>query len=125
MQPKDTYPDVLNTSDATLVTLRKDVETPVVPSKILSSMSAAKPVVAAMNLDGDGPELIQKAKCGLCVEAGDYEGLARNIRLLYENPALRAEMGANGRKYIEENLSAKSAAEKYESLFLELVKRRR
>ena len=120
MQPKDIYPDVLNGSDVTLVTLGKDVKAPV-PSKILSSMSAAKPIVAAMNFDSDGPELIQKAKCGLCVEAGDYAGLARNIRLLYENHALREEMGANGRKYIEENLSAKSAAEKYEKLFLKLA----
>ena len=125
MQPKEVYPNVLNASDVLLVTLEKDVKTPVVPSKILSSMSAAKPIVAAMNMDGDGPRLIQRANCGLCVEAGDYKNLARNIKILYENPELRNKLGLNGRKYVEENLSVRIAADKYESLFLELAKRRR
>jgi len=33
-------------------------------------------------------------------------------------------MGKNGRKYIEENLSAKKAAQKYEEVFYVLAKRR-
>lgn len=119
--PREEYPLVLNSSDVSLATLKEDVRTPVVPSKILSIMSAGIPVVASMNLDGDGPELIKRANAGFCVPAGDYKALAEKIMLLYKNPSLKETMGGNGRKYIEEHLSAKKAAEKYEQMFFKLL----
>lgn len=119
--PREMYPLVLNSSDISLTTLQDEVRTPVVPSKILSIMSAGIPIIASMNLDGDAPKLIEKARAGFCVSAGDYKTLAEKIRLLYKNPSLREEMGKNGRKYIETHLSARKAAEKYEQLFLKLL----
>ncbi|MDI3542825.1 MAG: N-acetyl-gamma-glutamyl-phosphate reductase [Candidatus Atribacteria bacterium] len=103
------------------ITLEKDIKTPVVPSKILSIMSAGKPVLATMNLDGDAPELIKKANCGYVFEAGDSKSLANGILRLYKNESLRKKLGENGRKYIEEHLSVKTAAEKYEKLFIEVI----
>jgi glycosyltransferase involved in cell wall biosynthesis len=119
--PKEKYPLILHSSNVSLVTLTKDVKTPVIPSKILSIMSAGIPVVGAMNLDGDAPELVKRAKAGFVVAAGDYEALAQKILLLYRDEALRKELGRNGRRYIEEHLSAKKAAEKWENIFYELL----
>lgn len=121
MQPKSKYPKILHSSDISLATLEKEVKTPVVPSKILSIMSAGKPVLATMNLDGDAPELIKKADCGYVFEAGDSKSLADAISRLYQNEDLRKKLGENGRKYIEEHLSVKTAAEKYEKLFIEVI----
>lgn len=121
MQPKNEYPKILHSSDVSLATLEKEVKTPVVPSKILSIMSAGKPVLATMNLDGDAPELIKKAECGYVFEAGDSKSLANAILRLYQNEELRKKLGENGRKYIEEYLSVKTAAEKYEKLFTEVI----
>jgi glycosyltransferase involved in cell wall biosynthesis len=84
-------------------------------------MSAGKPVIASMNLDGDAPKLIKKSESGFCVPPGDYKALAEKIMLLYENPSLREKLGRNGRKYIEENLSARKAAEIYEQLFYKIL----
>ncbi|WP_075665767.1 glycosyltransferase family 4 protein [Thermosipho sp. 1063] len=122
--PKEEYPMILHSSDVSLATLIEEVKTPVVPSKILSIMSSGTPVVAAMNLDGDAPKLINKAKCGFVVPAGDYKALAEKILELYKNPKLREELGKNGRKYIEEHLSVKKAADKYEEIFMELISRK-
>jgi glycosyltransferase involved in cell wall biosynthesis len=121
--PREIYPLVLHSSDVSLATLTKDVKTPVVPSKILSIMSAGIPVIAVMNLEGDAPKLVEKANAGFAIPAGDYKSLAEKILLLYKNPELRESLGRNGRRYIEENLSSRKAAEKYEKIFLDALRR--
>ena len=88
-------------------------------------MSAGIPVVAAMNLDGDAPKLIKNAECGFVVPAGDYKALAEKILELYRNPQLRVNMGRKGRRYVEEHLSVRKAAERYERIFVELIKRKK
>ncbi len=55
MLPRETYPRLLEASDVCLTTLHAEVKTPVVPSKILSAMAAARPVVAAL----DPPETLR------------------------------------------------------------------
>jgi len=68
-------------------------------------MAAGWPVIAAMNLDGDGPRLIAEARCGLCVLPEDPQALAEAILQLYYNASLREELGRNGRRYAEEHFS--------------------
>jgi colanic acid biosynthesis glycosyl transferase WcaI len=116
MQPREKYPAVLHASDVCLATLHAEVKTPVVPSKILSIMAAGRPVVAAMNLDGDGPRLIAEARCGLCVPPEDPQALAQAVLKLYHDPSLRQELGRNGRRYAEEHLSLEACVGRYEEL---------
>ena len=121
MQPRDKYPEVLRASDVSLTTLHRDVKTPVVPSKILSIMAAGRPVVAAMDLKGDAPKLIETAKCGFCLPPGNSKMLAEKILSLYQDRNLCQEMGMNGRKYAEEHLSLSACVSKYETLFQQIV----
>lgn len=121
MQPKSEYPKILHSSDISLATLEKEVKTPVIPSKILSIMSAGIPVIATMNLDGDAPKLIERAKAGYALPAGDAKGLAEKILELYNNPDLRKKLGKNGREYVEKNLSVQVAADKYEEIFKRVI----
>jgi colanic acid biosynthesis glycosyl transferase WcaI len=116
MQPREKYPAVLHASDVCLATLHAEVKTPVVPSKILSIMAAGRPVVAAMNLDGDGPRLIAEARCGLCVPPEDPQALVQAVLKLYHDPSLRQELGRNGRRYAEEHLSLEACVGRYEEL---------
>jgi len=116
MQPREKYPAVLHASDIGLVTLHAEVRTPVVPSKILSIMAAGRPVVAAMNLDGDGPRLIAEARCGLCVPPEDPRALAEAVLKLHYDASLRQELGHNGRRYAEEHLSLEACGGRYEEL---------
>lgn len=116
MQARDKYPEVLRASDACLVTLKKEVRTPVVPSKILGIMSAGKPVVASLNREGDAPALIRDADCGYCVDPGNHEELAKTILELYNNRNLCDELGRNGRLYAEKFLSRDICVNKYEEI---------
>ncbi len=119
--PREYYPFVLHSSDVSLATLRKEVGIPVVPSKILSIMSAGIPVIGTMNLDGDGPELIRKAQSGFVVPAGDYKQLAQKILELYNNRELAQKLGRNGRKYVETHLSVRSSVDRIEGMFNNLL----
>lgn len=117
LQPREKYPATQTASDVCLATLKKEVETPVVPSKILSAMAAGRPVLAAMNLGGDAPRVIKKSGCGWVCPAGDSQCLAEKILKLYTSTELREKMGKAGRRFAEENLSLRVCIRSYEKLF--------
>ena len=64
----------------------------------LEAMATAKPVIAC---SGQGiEEVIQNGFNGLLVAPGDVAGLAKALRQLLQNPALRAVLGREGRRTI-------------------------
>lgn len=115
MQPKDKYLEILSASDLCLATLRREVKTPVVPSKILSIMAAGRPILASLPLDGDAPRLIAEAQCGMVITPSDPEAMAQAIMRLYHDPKLRETMGDRGRRYVVQHLSLEGAAESIEN----------
>jgi glycosyltransferase involved in cell wall biosynthesis len=114
MQPKSVYPYVVASSDVGLVTLNSRVRTPVVPSKILSLMAAARPVLASMPLDGDAPKLIKESGCGICIGPEDPELLAEKIIFLAGNPDICADFSRQGREFVVREMSLRKAVEKLE-----------
>ncbi len=124
MQSKDIYPYVVASSDVQLVTLNSKVLTPVVPSKILSIMAAARPVLASMPLNGDAPKLIEEAKCGICVGPDEPEKIAKEIMHLSENKDICNEYGSNGREYVLNNMSLNKVINCVEDAFVNLIKQK-
>lgn len=121
MQPKERYPAVLHASDLGLATLHADVKTPVVPSKILSIMAAGLPVVAALPVSGDAPDLIEAGECGLCLPPEDPQALAQAVLKLYHDSTLCEILGRAGRRYAENHLSPEACIDQYESLLQEVA----
>lgn len=121
MQSKSVYPYVVASSDVSLVTLNSKVKTPVVPSKILSIMAMARPVLASLPMAGDASKLIEKAGCGICIGPEDPEKLAEKIMYLYENRDVCNNFGDQGRKYVVNNFSLKKAVNDIENMFDELI----
>ncbi len=73
------------------------------PVKIFAGMSCAKPILYVGQ--GEGARLIEAAQAGLVSKPEDPQALARNIMELARNPELASQLGLNGRRYVEENLS--------------------
>lgn len=121
MVPREVYPEVLYASDVCLATLKAEVKTPVVPSKILGIMAAGKPLVACMDTKGDGPALVSEADCGYALQAEDHEALADTVRTLYADRELGKRLGANGRAYAEAELSLDAAAQRHATLFEQIA----
>lgn len=67
-------------------------------NKVFEYMSVGIPVLCS-NLPRI-QEIVEGSRCGLCVDPNSPEAIARGIRRLYDDPDLRAEMGANGRRAI-------------------------
>ena len=120
-QPRDQYPLIMHTADAVVATLKKEVSTPVVPSKILSAMSAGRPIIACMPFKGDAPKLIRRVQAGIVLPPGNDMALAAAITRLCKNHDFAEQLGTNGRKYVEQYLDVHIWAKKYEDLFLELI----
>ncbi len=108
---------VFQSSDACLATLLPSVKTSPVPSKIVWSMAAARPVITCLDLQGDAPKLVREADCGLSVPPGDPQALADAIVHLAEHAEECRRMGENGRAFVAQNLSLKAAAAKLCELF--------
>lgn len=123
MLERDQYLGLLHASDVCLVTLRKEMKTPVVPGKIMSIMAAGRPLVASLPLDGDAPGIIEDARCGKCVEAGQPARLAEAITAILADPALAGEYSKNGRAYVEAHCSVEGCASAYERTFNEVTRR--
>jgi len=73
------------------------------PTVVLEAMACGKAVVASGV--GGIPLLIRHGQNGFLTKPGDSEGLEKFIRVLLENANLRENMGAFGRKFIEEKFS--------------------
>jgi glycosyltransferase involved in cell wall biosynthesis len=63
------------------------------------AMAMRRAVVALDN--GGTPEVVEHGKTGLLVPPGDIEALARSLLRLLRDPALRAQMGDEGRRRVE------------------------
>jgi len=120
MQPREIYPSILHISDICLVTLNRNVTTPVVPSKLLSIMAAGKPVLATLPAHGDAPRIIDDARCGYSYNAGDSQSLVQGVLELYKKPFLRRQFGENGRNYAIEHFTLDACVRRYEELFKKL-----
>jgi glycosyltransferase involved in cell wall biosynthesis len=72
----------------------------------LEGMSCEKPVVASSA--GGIPEFVRDGQSGLIVPPGDAEALAGAFRRLYEDPALRAELGRRARELVVREYSLAS-----------------
>ena len=72
-----------------------------VPSRVQGFMAAGKPIVAAIN--GEGQRVIVEAGAGKVAPAGDSKRLAELIReFVRMSPEERKAFGQGGRKYFEE-----------------------
>jgi glycosyltransferase involved in cell wall biosynthesis len=69
------------------------------PITIIEAMSAGLPVIAT-RISGI-PEEVAEGETGLLYALGDLDGLAESITRLLSWPALRARMGAAGRRRVE------------------------
>jgi len=73
------------------------------PLAILEASAAGLPVISTFH--AGIPDVIENEKSGFLCEEHDIEEMAINMIRLIENPAFAKEMGANGKKIINDNFS--------------------
>lgn len=113
---REEYPALVAACDVGLVTLKKTMKTPVVPSKLPTYMASGRPVIASLNEESDACAVIRQADCGLLVPPGSPDDMAAAIRRLLDDPARAAALGANGRRHALEHFSRSACVAQYEKL---------
>ncbi|WP_198470855.1 glycosyltransferase family 4 protein [Acetomicrobium sp. S15 = DSM 107314] len=111
--PEEEYIELLQASDACLVTLVKSLRTPVVPGKLQCIMAVERPAICSTPATSDAKRILEESKAGIWADAGDYDALARAIFELYSDSNLRGEMGRKGRLYAEEHFDKEKCIDQY------------
>ena len=115
-QPYDRLPEVLASADILTAIIEPDAGLFSVPSKILSCLCAARPLVASIPAGNLAAQTIERARSGLVVEPGDEDGFIAGIDRLLANPALAEELGRNGRAYAEATFDISRITERFLAL---------
>ncbi|PIP15410.1 MAG: hypothetical protein COX46_05935 [bacterium (Candidatus Ratteibacteria) CG23_combo_of_CG06-09_8_20_14_all_48_7] len=119
-QPLERLGSYIKMSSVCLVPLEGSVQSNACsPHKLFQYMAMGKPVLAS-----DTPSLqriIADTKCGLVFRAGDAKDLAEKIKLLYEKPDLREELGANGKEAVLTRYNFREEGKKLVNLYERLL----
>jgi len=111
-QPKESMPDWINVSDASLVHLKKaELFTTVMPSKIFESAGCKKPII--MGVDGYAKKLVLDAQAGLDMKPEDAESLVACVQRLVDDPDLCRQLGENAYNNIAKIHNRDQQAEDY------------
>lgn len=117
--PVEAMASFFDKADVMLVSLKDDtIFNLTVPAKVQAYMSASKPIVAMLN--GEGAEIIEEAKCGLAVAAGNAKQLAKTILKMSDLPSSELEkMGINSRNFFQQNYQLSTCIDNLERILNE------
>ena len=107
--PQNEYMLWVQMADVGLISLSEKFTIPNIPSKALSYYNTKTPILASIDRNTDFGTILDSLKVGVWAEAGNTKKLKEKLLLLYNNPALRKEMGENGYNHMKKNLSSKVA----------------
>ncbi len=114
---KEAYPRLVRDSDVGLICLSSMNKTPVVPGKLLGYMAAGIPVVAFLNRESDGHDIIKKAECGYSAFSDDIENMKNIILQIYKEKNSLSRYGENGFNYVTKHFDRKVCIDTLEKLF--------
>lgn len=100
-KPYNDMPYYFSKADALLISLKanSDQLNSVVPARLISYMSAGKPILGMVGKGG--AYLINEAQCGYSVGAGEFQNMSNVIRKILNDRKILLEMGLKGRYYFE------------------------
>lgn len=101
-RPVKEMPKFYKLADACLVSLKADNATGLtLPTKVQGYMAAGKPIIGM--IDGTAKDVIEESGCGICVHAGDVNGLAEIMKDFVINNWNYRDCGNNAREYFKCN----------------------
>ncbi len=125
LQPAARLPDVLATGDVLIALVEADAGSFSVPSKVQSYLCAGRPILMAAPRENLAARIVVRENAGIVVDPHDEAGFVAAALRLQNDPALRAEMGANGRAYAERSYDIVAVADRFEQVLQTAAKRAR
>jgi colanic acid biosynthesis glycosyl transferase WcaI len=112
--PWSQVPDVMGAADVLVASIHRDAGAYSVPSKVLSYLCAARPLLVSVPAQNLAGRLVAREDAGLVVEPGDVGSFLGAADRLLDSPEERARMGANARRYAESAFAIGPIADRFE-----------
>lgn len=118
--PKNKMPEVLSSVNAAIIPLKRlELFMGAIPSKIFESLAMELPVL--LGVDGEARELfINKGKCGLYFEPENPNSLSSAIKQIMNDKNAAAQLGKNGRTYVNQYFNRNNIAQMFHDQLLKL-----
>jgi glycosyltransferase involved in cell wall biosynthesis len=115
-QPFEALPEVLGASDVLVAVLESDAGVFSVPSKVLSYLCAARPLLLAVPPDNLVFRIVGRAEAGLAVPSGDPDAFVAAAERLYRDAVLRRACAHNARAYAESHFDIDRITDRFEPI---------
>ena len=106
---RDVYEDLEASADIALVFLNKAFTIPNFPSRILSYMEHALPILFSVDSATDVGKVAEEGSFGIATQYGDMEEFSNKLLHLEGNPELRDVMGKKGLDYLKKHFTTDEA----------------
>lgn len=116
-QDFDIFPEVLSSSEASLVLLEKDSSDFCVPSKFLSILCAQRIPIVNTDKNNLVSKIIKKHDCGII--ASDQDQINKSVESLVKNYESFKYLGDNGYKYAKQNFRINYITKEFEKIIAE------
>jgi glycosyltransferase involved in cell wall biosynthesis len=116
IQPIERYAELLATADVLVANIDQDAGSFAVPSKVLAYLCAGRPILLSASKENLAARTVLRANAGIVVEPADDTGFLSAAVKLHGDAGLRAELGANGRRYAEETFDLMKIADQFEAV---------
>ena len=113
-QDYEDLPDVLATGDLLLVLLEREAGRFAVPSKVLSYLCAARPLLASIPHENLAAKVVATSGGGLVVDPDDAVEFVDAARRLLDDPAERSRLGSAARAYADETFDIHEIGDRFE-----------
>ena len=114
-QPAQRIPEILALCDAAFISfMNTELFTWTIPAKLQSYMACGMPIIASAK--GETERVINEANCGICVDIGNADELAKAIMQI-DKTSCKSMYGVNARKYFERNFAKKKLMDEIEQYY--------
>ncbi len=120
LQPMERVSEVYSIGDVCVVACRKGNGVNAFPSKTVSIMATATPILASFDKDSELCRLLDKHHCGVCCEPENAEDMVDAILSLKDDSNRVVSMGKAARDLVEESFDRNQCTTEYISLITKL-----
>jgi colanic acid biosynthesis glycosyl transferase WcaI len=114
--PFEQVPDVMGAADVLVAVLEADAGVFSVPSKVLSYLCAARPLLMAVPPENLAARIVVAQEAGFIAPPDDLSAFIRAAETLLGDPDLRAAFGRNARAYAERTFDIETIATAFEQV---------
>jgi colanic acid biosynthesis glycosyl transferase WcaI len=115
-QPYARLPEVLASADVLVAVLEPEAGAFSVPSKVLTYLCAARPLLAAIPADNLAARVVERSGGGIVVPPRDSQALVAAAEELLAAPERRAELGRSARAYAEKTFDLDAITDRFEGV---------